>query len=160
MIGEPPRRTARFGARAARALLAAALAVLLAAGVTACGEPASGGVAAPAATGDAALARAFEDHASGVAVQGEGRVVRLLRDDLEGGRHQRFILRLASGQTVLVAHNIDVAPRLDGLAVGDTVAFRGEYGWNARGGVVHWTHHDPSGEHSGGWLRSGGRTAQ
>ena len=86
-------------------------------------------------------------------MEGAGTVVRLLADDVEGGRHQRFILELASGQTVLVAHNIDVAPRLDGLEMGDEVAFRGVYEWNAQGGVVHWTHHDPSGEHAAGWLR-------
>lgn len=140
------------------ALLAAAFALLPAG----CGRPAPGGVATPPppVTGDAGLARAFESHASGLVVEGEGMVVRLLPDDLEGARHQRFILRLASLQTVLVVHNVDVAPRLDGLSVGDTVAFRGEYVWNARGGVVHWTHHDPSGERAGGWLRFGERTVQ
>ena len=61
---------------------------------------------------------------------------------------------------MLVAHNIDVAPRLSGLETGDEVAFRGVYEWNARGGVVHWTHHDPSGERRGGWLRHEGRTVQ
>jgi hypothetical protein len=95
-----------------------------------------------------------------VEVEGAGTVVRLLSDDVEGGRHQRFILELPSGQTVLVAHNIDIAPRLDGLETGDDVAFRGIYEWNAQGGVVHWTHHDPSGQHAAGWLRHGGRTVQ
>jgi Protein of unknown function (DUF3465). len=50
-----------------------------------------------------------------------------LPDDEQGSRHQRFILRLASGRTLLVAHNIDLAPRIDGLQVGDQVAFSGEY---------------------------------
>ena len=141
----------------ARWLAAIALALLaLAAG---CGG-ASGGATAAAATGDAALSRAFQDHTSGEEVQDAGTVVRLLPDDVEGGRHQRFILELASGQTVLIAHNIDVAPRLDGLAVGDRVIFHGIYEWNAQGGVVHWTHHDPSGEHPAGWLRYDGRTVQ
>ena len=85
-------------------------------------------------------------------------MIRILADDVEGARHQRFILRLASGQTLLVAHNIDVAPRIEGLREGDTVAFRGVYEWNAEGGVVHWTHHDPDGSHAPGWLRHGGRT--
>ena len=26
-----------------------------------------------------------------------------------------------------------------------------------QGGTVHWTHHDPSGDHAAGWLRHGGR---
>jgi hypothetical protein len=143
------------GARSLLLVAGAALLLLLASGCGG-GLPASPSVA----TGDAALAQAFQDHASGTEVEGSGTVVRLLPDDLEGGRHQRFILELASGQTVLVAHNIDVAPRLDGVEAGDEVGFRGVYEWNGQGGVVHWTHHDPSGEHAPGWLRSNGRTVQ
>src|SRR5579871_4545906 len=92
---------------------------------------------------DQTLARAFENHSRNVEVEGSGRVVRLLRDDDEGIEHQKFILRLASGQELLVAHNTDLAGRLDGLRVGDTVEFHGEYEWNPQGGVVHWTHRDP-----------------
>jgi hypothetical protein len=106
---------------------------------------------------DDALARAFRDHRSDVAVRGEGVVERILPDDEEGSRHQRFILRVSGGQTVLVSHNIDVASRVDGLRTGDRVAFAGEYVWNDRGGVVHWTHHDPAGRHPGGWLEVRGR---
>lgn len=93
-------------------------------------------------------------------VQGEGVVIKLLADDNEGRRHQKFILKLASGQTLLVAHDIDLAPRVSPLAVGDTVAFNGEYEWNERGGVVHWTHHDPRSRHQDGWLKAAGRTYQ
>jgi Protein of unknown function (DUF3465) len=106
------------------------------------------------------VAEAFEARDSGKQVTGSGVVTRILADDNDGSRHQRFILRLESGQTVLVAHNIDVAPRLAGLKNGDSVAFNGEYEWNARGGVVHWTHHDPDGSHVAGWLKHGGRTYQ
>jgi hypothetical protein len=104
------------------------------------------------------LQRAYQDRQSDVQVQGEGVVVRVLPDDLEGSRHQRFILRLDSGQTLLISHNIDLAPRIEGLAAGDSVAFHGEYEWNEKGGVVHWTHRDPNGRHPDGWLRHGGRT--
>jgi len=142
-------------------ILAPALVLLLAA--VGCGPAGDGGGAAgptlgsPGATdGVEALARAFDDHASGLGVEGAGTVERLLADDEDGSRHQRFILRLASGQTVLVAHNIDVAPRVAGLRVGDVVGFRGVYEWSRQGGTVHWTHHDPSGDHAAGWLRHGG----
>jgi len=148
-------------ARAARALLVCVATVLVLSAVAACGSTDGPAAASPAVgAGDAALARAFHDHTSGVEVEGAGTVVRLLSDDVEGGRHQRFILELPSGQTVLIAHNIDVASRLVGLKAGDEVAFRGVYEWNAQGGVVHWTHHDPSGEHPDGWLRLDGRTVQ
>ncbi|QYJ87232.1 DUF3465 domain-containing protein [Shewanella mesophila] len=109
---------------------------------------------------DSVIARAFEQRQSGVMVQSQGRVTKLLADDNEGSRHQRFILRLSTGQTLLVAHNIDLAPRIDSLNVGDNVSFAGQYEWNQRGGVVHWTHHDPKGRHQGGWLRHNGRTYQ
>ena len=93
-------------------------------------------------------------------VSGRGTVIRILADDDEGDRHQRFLLRLQSGATLLVAHNIDVAPRVEPLHVGDTVEYAGEFAWNPKGGVVHWTHHDPSGRHPDGWLRHDGRTFQ
>ena len=116
-----------------------------------------GSVAAPLAE-DSAIGRAFASRASDVQVEGEGTVIRLLADDLNGSRHQRFIVELASRQTLLIAHNIDVAARIDGLAVGDTVSFSGEYVWNEKGGVIHWTHHDPQGRHVAGWVKHNGRT--
>ncbi len=93
-------------------------------------------------------------------MQSAGTVSRVLADDNDGSRHQRFILALPSGTTVLIAHNIDLAPRIEGLRTGDRVEFSGEYEWNPQGGVVHWTHRDPQGRHAAGWLRHGGRTYQ
>jgi hypothetical protein len=92
--------------------------------------------------------------------QGSGTVVRILPDDNDGSRHQRFVLRLANGRTLLIAHNIDLAPRIDGIREGDTVEFHGEFRSNDRGGVIHWTHHDPQRRHPGGWLRHRGKTYQ
>jgi len=114
----------------------------------------------PAGGADAVLAQAFERRARSLQVEGAGEVVRILPDDRDGSRHQRFVLRLDSGQTVLVAHNIDLAPRVGGLREGDRVAFFGEYEWNERGGVIHWTHRDPQGRHVAGWLKHAGRTYQ
>ena len=94
---------------------------------------------------------AFTAQRSGQWVETSGRVARLLADDDEGSRHQRFILDLDSGHTLLVSHNIDLARRLP-LTRNDQVTLRGRYEWNARGGVVHWTHHDPDGRLQGGWI--------
>jgi len=107
-----------------------------------------------------AIEAAFQQRKSNVQVQGSGTVIRILSDDNQGSRHQRFILKLASGQTLLIAHNIDVAPRINGLAKGDRVDFCGEYEWNNKGGVIHWTHRDPNGRHPGGWLKYRGKTYQ
>jgi hypothetical protein len=103
---------------------------------------------------------AYNNRQSDTQVQGEGTVTKILRDDLKGSRHQRFILKLNTGLKILIAHNIDLAPRIDQLKKGDTVAFFGEYEWNSKGGVIHWTHHDPSGRHVGGWLKHDGNTYQ
>lgn len=73
-------------------------------------------------------------------------------DDNDDSRHQRFILRLANRQSLLIAHNIDLARRVP-LGMGDRVQFRGMYEWNELGGLVHWTHDDPMGIEEGGHIR-------
>ena len=109
---------------------------------------------------EAVLKQAFENEQSDIQVEGEGTVWKTLPDDNKGTRHQRFILKLSSGQTLLVAHNIDLADKIKGLKKGDKVAFYGEYEWSEQGGVIHWTHHDPSGRHEDGWLKHGGQVYQ
>jgi hypothetical protein len=102
----------------------------------------------------------YANRQSNVQVSGVGTVKAILKDDLDGSRHQKFIIELPTGQTLLIAHNIDLAPRIEGLRQGDRVEFFGEYEWNAKGGVVHWTHHDPQGLHENGWLKHQGRLYQ
>lgn len=104
------------------------------------------------------ISTAYENQQSNVQVSGSGVVTRVLSDDTQGSQHQRFILRLSTGQTLLIAHNIDLAPRINDLSEGDSVSFYGEYEWNSKGGVVHWTHHDPQGRHVSGWLKHNGVT--
>src|SRR6185503_2434121 len=72
------------------------------------------------------LTEAFENQRSNVQVQGSGTVKRVLADDNDGSRHQRFLLQLASGQTLLIAHNVDLASRVASLKAGDQVEFNGE----------------------------------
>ena len=94
---------------------------------------------------------------SGKQLSGIGTVSQILPDDNIGSRHQRFILKLPSNKTLLIAHNIDLAPRIPSLKVGDTISFYGVYEWTKKGGVVHWTHKDPSGRHEAGWLKRNGK---
>jgi hypothetical protein len=108
----------------------------------------------------ASLQNAYENHQSHVQVKGSGTVIRILKDDNKGSRHQKFILKLSSGQTILIAHNIDLALRVNSISNGDVIQFYGEYEWNNKGGVVHWTHKDPNGQHVGGWLKHNGSKYQ
>lgn len=142
--------------KAINACLALVL-ILLAISVHGC-SPQSG----PSAQSDTdkILQYAFEQRARNLQVEGRGVVRKLLSDDLEGSKHQRFILQLDSGQTLLISHNIDIAPRLPDLQVGNKVSFYGVYEWNPEGGVIHWTHHDPQGRHPGGWLKHNKTTYQ
>ena len=85
-------------------------------------------------------------------IEDVGVVVRLFNEDHDDIPHQRFVVRLSSGQTLLIAHNLEIADRVP-VGVGDRVGFRGIFEWNPQGGVVHWTHHDPQGGEEEGLIR-------
>lgn len=114
----------------------------------------------PADQSNDATSGTAEPLRSGAQAQGSGVVIRILPDDNDGSRHQRFIIRLDSGRTLLIAHNIDLAPRISSLREGDTVAFNGVFEPNAKGGAIHWTHRDPQGHHEAGWLKHEGQIYQ
>jgi cold shock CspA family protein len=109
---------------------------------------------------DAIIASAFSNRQSNLQISGQGVVTKILPDDDIGSRHQKFIIRLTTGQTLLIAHNIDIAPRISFLKQGDSVQFNGVYEWNEKGGVIHWTHRDPDGSHVAGWLEHQGQRYQ
>lgn len=109
---------------------------------------------------DVIIANAYSNHKSDLQVSGRGVVIKLLPDDNQGNRHQKFIIELTSGQTLLVAHNIDLAPRGASIREGDLIQFNGEYEWNEKGGILHWTHRDPNDSHIAGWLKHQGQTYQ
>jgi hypothetical protein len=102
----------------------------------------------------------YQQKQSDVQIEVTGKVIRVLSDDNDGSRHQRFIIETGIGHTLLIAHNIDLAPRIENLQPGDEVTVFGEYEWNNKGGVMHWTHHDPDNRHPHGWIRHKGRLYQ
>lgn len=89
----------------------------------------------------------------------EGQVERLLTDDQSGSRHQRFVIRLACGRSLLISHNLDLSQRVP-VEVGDRVQVRGDFEWSAHGGTIHWTHLDPRNSREGGWILHGDQRYQ
>ena len=73
------------------------------------------------------IQHAYQNKLSNIQVQAMGRVKAILADDNQGSRHQKFILTLDNGLTVLVAHNIDLSAKIENLHPGETVEFFGEY---------------------------------
>lgn len=142
------------------------LALLLALSLVACKQtnssvPAQSNVSAESvsAISNVSIERAFAAKQSDVQVSGYGVAIKLLADDNKGSRHQKFLVRINSKQTLLFAHNIDLAPRVP-LKIGDEISFNGEYVYNPKGGIIHWTHHAPQGDHEGGWIMLDGQKYQ
>ena len=105
-----------------------------------------------------AITEAFGAQRNVPQVQGSGVVTKVLKDDTKGLKHQKFLLKVSDKITILIAHNIDLAPRVDDIKQGDVVEFKGEYIYTPKGGTVHWTHKDPRGNHQAGYLKHNGKT--
>lgn len=115
--------------------------------------------AAPAGSGDQQVLDAQAQHLRKAEVTLEGPVFKMLPDDTKGLPHERWLMKLSNGTTVLIAHDTKLAPRLP-LQNGCMVKIHGEYIWNEKGGVIHWTHHDPQGRHEPGWIDFNGQRYQ
>ncbi len=109
--------------------------------------------AAPAQQAEVIAAQ--EDQVRDKEVTITAKVIRLLPDDTKGSQHQRLLIGLANGSTVLIAHNIDEAQKVP-VTEGDTITIHGVYIWNEKGGVIHWTHHS-TGRHEGGYIEFQGK---
>lgn len=105
----------------------------------------------------ASAEEAFGSYLNYAQIQDEGTLIKQLPDDTKGSRHQRLILQFENNLTMLLVHNIDVAPRIEGLKKGDRIAFLGEYIWSKKGGTIHWTHRSSTPKHPHGWVRHKGK---
>ncbi len=116
-------------------------------------------VTSTAFTNNAALEDAYATQKSDIQVSGSGVVTKLLPDDNNGSPHQRFLVKINAEQTLLFAHNLDLSSHIP-LQVGDEISFSGEYVYNPKGGIVHWTHRDPKSQHMAGWVLAHGKKYQ
>lgn len=116
----------------------------------------AGCAAPPASDGNGAVYDAWRSQQSRVEVTANGVVARDLGTRVgRSGAHEGFLLHLSGasgrGLTVRVEANVDFTGPLP-VAAGEPVVVRGEYEFDSRGGVIHWTHHDPRGRHPDGYI--------
>lgn len=109
--------------------------------------------------GSLTVSQAQDQHVQHIEVTVTAPVKEILPDDTEGSPHQRFLISLPNGTTVLIAHNTQLAQPVP-IQVGDVVTIHGQYIWNNKGGVIHWTHHSDSPKHEGGWIEFKGQKYQ
>lgn len=93
-----------------------------------------------------------------------GIVTELLPDDLDGLKHQHFIIRITDkrygNSMVKIAHNIDQAPYVP-VKVGDQVEVKGDLITNEDPMVLHWTHLTyGKNTHPHGYIKLNGKTYQ
>jgi len=81
----------------------------------------------------------------------EGEVAKILLDDTDGTPHQRFIIITSTGQTLLISHNLKLAPRIP-LQPELKLRIYGEYRWNPKGGLIHKTHGSRKKGDPHGWV--------
>ena len=139
---------------ALRAKRAAALCFTLLAGCAPSADDAS----------NAAVYVAWRDGLSNVEVTAHGSVARILGSrDGRSGPHLGFLLHLSGsegrGLTVRVEDNLDLTGPIV-LHEGDDATIRGEYIYDARGGLIHYTHRDPRGRHAAGYVQVEGHLYQ
>ncbi len=104
---------------------------------------------------------AWRAHRSYVEVTASGSVAHVLGTRLgPSGMHQGFLLHLTGAQggglTVRVEDNTDLTGPIP-MRAGDAAVVRGEYIYDPRGGIIHYTHRDPRGRHPSGYVQVEGR---
>lgn len=106
---------------------------------------------------DSDIVRAARDQRRVDFVEGGSLVVtKLLPDDRSGLKHQKWVVRLSSGQQMEAVYNLDMCPRVQ-LSVGDVIAMGGQFVWTKKGPLLHWLHHDPRGNRPDGYVYVNGK---
>jgi len=72
------------------------------------------------------------------------------------GTFQKFLVELENGHRLTILRDLEIT-RAVPVGKGTLIKVRGEYDWSKRGGVIQWTHNDPTGQRDGGWIEIDGR---
>jgi hypothetical protein len=84
-------------------------------------------------------------------------VTQVLPDDLIGSKHQKWIVQLEDGSSLLCVYNSDMGDRIP-VQVGQTMSLGGQYIWDRGGGLIHWLHADPQHRRPDGYVLLNGTT--
>ena len=111
-----------------------------------------------------AVYEAWRSQRSHLEVTADGSIARVLGTRRgPSGVHEGFLLHLGGsagrGLTVRVESNVDLTGPIP-LRAGQAATVRGEYVYDPRGGLIHYTHLDPRGRHAAGYVRVDGRIYQ
>jgi hypothetical protein len=101
--------------------------------------------------GFATVEEAFRARQTGIMSEVTGTVVRIMMDDRDDLRNQKFLIRLPNDQSLLVVHDQKAGGRVP-VSVGDSVLVRGEYVWTETGGTLRNTQRDFSPRRLHGWI--------
>jgi hypothetical protein len=106
---------------------------------------------------DAALVSAVNGRRRLNFVQGGNMtVIKVLPDDNQGLKHQKWIVRLSNGSQLMGVYNSDMCERVP-LKAGDVIAMGGQFIWTNEGGLLHWLHHDPRNHRPDGFVQLNGK---
>ncbi len=79
-------------------------------------------------------------------------VTKILPDDRQGLKHQKWEARLSNGQKIQVVYNSDMGARVP-VEVGDQFGVGGEFVWGRQNvGIMHWLHEDRKDRRPDGYV--------
>ncbi|MBC7465045.1 MAG: DUF3465 domain-containing protein [Bdellovibrio sp.] len=79
------------------------------------------------------------------------KVIKKLKDDNQGIRHQKWLVQSPAGQIILFVHNLELCQPLD-IEKNDMVQLAGEFKWTDKGALIHWAHFDPKKKRPDGYV--------
>lgn len=108
---------------------------------------------------NALVCRTYASQGSRQEVLARGTIAGMLGEAQgRSGVHEGYMVQLDGRCDLLVRieTNVGITGPIP-LHRGEPVIIKGEYEYTATGGVIHWTHHDPSGRHVNGYVQAAGK---